>query len=39
LEAYVAAYDAGTGTIHINKQVRAAIAKARNTPALHVEVL
>lgn len=38
-EAYAAAYDAGTGTVYINDQMRAAIAKARNTPALHVEVL
>lgn len=27
--AYVEAYDAGTGTVHVNKQMRAAIAKAR----------
>lgn len=27
-QAYVAAYDAGTGTIHVNDQIRAAIAKA-----------
>ncbi len=30
-QAYVAAYDAGTGTIHVNDQIRAAIAKALPT--------
>jgi len=28
-EAYVAAYDEGTGTIHVNKQIRAALARAQ----------
>lgn len=28
LRAYVKAYDDGTGTIHVNKQIRAAIAAA-----------
>ncbi len=31
LQAYVTAYDAGTGTIHVNDQIRAAIAKALPT--------